>query len=99
LDCNFAWYAASNTVLPVIRVSTQKGKARTVVSIDGRLVPADLGEIRRVRRSIRGRVVLKLGGLDACTNDGIAFLQDWLNAGAQLGNATPFLRLVLKNAE
>lgn len=80
----------------MIRVSTRKEEKCTVVTIDGRLAPADLVEIRRVRNSILGSVALRLGGLEACTGDGIALLQDWLNAGAHLHEATPFLRLVLR---
>jgi hypothetical protein len=84
--------------LEVIRIILQKEQVCTVVTIDGRLVPADFGELQLVRHSIQGDVVLDLSGLYACTNEGIAVLQDWLNGGAQLRKATPFLRLVLKTS-
>ena len=80
----------------MIRITTQQEKSHTVITIDGQLTAADLGEIRRVRRSVRGKVVLKLGGLNVCADDGIRLLQDWLDAGAQLDNANPFLRMLLE---
>ncbi len=67
--------------------------------IDGRLAPADLEEIQRFRQSLPGNVILDLGGLDACADAGIRLLRDWLNTGAQLGNAAPFLRMVLESAK
>jgi len=81
----------------MIRITTHPEPSRTVVAIDGRLTAADFPEIRRVRQSVRGAVALDLGGLDACAKDGIRLLQDWLDAGAQLDAATPFLRMVLQD--
>jgi hypothetical protein len=82
----------------VIRITTHQEKSRTVVTIDGRMTPADLEEVQNVRRSLPGSVTLHLGGLDACDDDGMRVLRDWLNAGARLGFATPFLRMVLEAA-
>ena len=62
-----------------------------------RLTAADFSEIRRVRQSVSGAVALDLGGLDACAQDGIRLLQDWLDAGARLDAATPLLRMVLQD--
>jgi hypothetical protein len=81
----------------MIRITTHPERSRTVVAIDGRLTAADFSEIRRVRQSVSGAVALDLGGLDACANDGIRLLQDWLDAGARLDAATPFLRMVLQD--
>ena len=81
----------------MIRITTRQEPSHTVVTIDGRLMVADLRALRRVRRSVRGAVALDLGGLDACARDGIRLLQDWLDAGAQLDAATPFLRMVLQD--
>ncbi len=80
----------------MIRITTQHEKALTIIIIDGQLMESDLGEIRRARKSARGRVVLKLGGLSGCTDEGIRLLRDWLQAGAQLSDANPFLRMVLE---
>ncbi len=81
----------------MIRITTHPEPLHTMVTIEGRLMAADLRALRRVRRSVRGAVALDLGGLDACANDGIRLLQDWLDAGAQLDAATPFLRMVLQD--
>ena len=81
----------------MIRITTHPEPSRTVVAIDGRLTAADFPEIRRVRQSVSGAVALDLGGLDACAQDGIRLLQDWLDAGARLDAATPFLQMVLQD--
>jgi hypothetical protein len=81
----------------MIRITTHPEPSRTVVAIDGRLTAADFPEIRRVRQLVSGAVALDLGGLDACAQDGIRLLQDWLDAGARLDAATPFLRMVLQD--
>jgi len=81
----------------MIRITTHPEPSRTVVTIDGRLTAADFPEIGRVRQSASGAVALDLGGLDACANDGIRLLQDWLDAGARLDAATPFLRMALQD--
>jgi hypothetical protein len=81
----------------MIRITIHPEPSRTVVAIDGRLTAADFPEIRRVRESISGAVALDLDGLDTCARDGIRLLQDWLDAGARLDAATPFLRMVLQD--
>ncbi len=81
----------------MIRITTQETPAHTVVTIDGQLAAPDLEELRRVRQSVKGQVFLRLDGLDACVEDGIVVLRDWLAAGAQLDTATPFLRMVLQS--
>ena len=81
----------------MIRITIHPEPSRTVVAIDGRLTAADFPEIRRVRQSVSGAVALDLGGLDACAQDGIRLLQGWLDAGARLDAATPFLRMVLQD--
>ncbi len=83
----------------VIRITTQREKSHTVVTIDGQLSAADVGELQRVRESLQGKVVLELGGLSVCANEGVRLLQDWLQAGAQLNNTNPFLRMVLEKHE
>jgi len=79
----------------VIRITAKQEKSRTVVIIEGRLAAADLEELQRVRKSLPGKVILDLGGLDACVDDGIKLLRDWLNTGAQLVHAAPYLRMML----
>ena len=80
----------------MIRITLQQEKAHTLVTIDGQLTASDVGEIQRFRDSVQGKVLLRLGGLSVCADDGVRLLQDWLQAGAQLENANPFLRMVLE---
>jgi hypothetical protein len=82
----------------MIRITTQKEKNSTVVTIDGQVAESDLGEIRRVRKSVTGAVLLNLRGLDACAVGGVRFLREWLDAGARLQSATPFLEMLLKDS-
>lgn len=79
----------------MIRISTRTENSHTAVRIDGRLASADLEEVQRVRESLPADVVLDLGGLDACVEDGIRLLRRWLSEGATLSNAAPFLRMLL----
>ena len=83
----------------MIRISVQKEKNCTTVTIDGQLAEADLDELDRVRSSVSGATVLNLHGLDACAADGIQVLRAWLAAGARLGAATPYLRMMLESGE
>ena len=83
----------------MIRITTQKEKSHAVITIDGQLTAADLGELRRFRRSVRGKVALKLEGLSVFADDGIRLLRDWMDAGAKLENATPFLRMMLEGTK
>jgi hypothetical protein len=80
----------------MIRITTLKANNGTVVTIDGQLADSDLGEIRRVRKSMNGAVDLNLRGLDGCAAGGVRVLRDWLHAGARLQSATPFLQMLLK---
>jgi hypothetical protein len=82
----------------LIRITTQTEGDRTVVTIDGQATESDLGEIRRVRKALKGAVALSLRGLDGCAPAGIRLLREWLDAGALLQDATPFLEMTLKDA-
>ncbi len=66
-----------------------------MITIDGWLASSDFEELQRVRSSVTGEIALKLAGLHSCTSAGISLLQEWLDAGATLADATPFLRIVL----
>lgn len=81
----------------MIRITTQKQGNRTIVTIDGKVAEPDLGEIRRVRKSVKGAVFLNLRGLTACASGGVRVLRDWLDAGARLQAANPFLKMILKD--
>jgi len=89
------WHATSNGLVRMIRITTQSQGNHTVVTIDGQVAESDLKEIQRVRKSVNGEVALNLRGLDACAAGGVRVLRAWLDGGAQLQDATPFLRMIL----
>lgn len=72
-------------------------EARTLLTIAGQLTDLDLRELRRVRNSVQGEVVLDLRGLGTCSDGGVRMLRDWLDSGARLGAATPFLEMLLND--
>jgi len=82
----------------MIRITIQRKENATVVTIDGQVAESDLGAIRRVRKSIKGAVFLNLHGLSSCAFGGVRVLRDWLDAGARLQAATPFLEMILKDS-
>ena len=82
----------------MIRITTRQEQECTVVIIDGHVADADVPEIRRVRSSLAGAVVLSLGGVTGCVSEGVWLLREWLDAGARLRDATLFLRMILEDA-
>ena len=97
IDAGF-WHRISNRFRQMIRITTQTEGNRTIVTIDGQVAESDLGEIRRVRKSMKGAVFLNLHGLNSCAAGGVRVLRDWLDAGARLQAATPFLEMILKDS-
>ena len=91
------WHTTCIKFSRVIRITTERNETGTVVTIDGQMAESDLGEIRRVRKSMKGDVFLNLRGLEACAAGGVRDLRAWLNAGAQLQDANPFLQMILKD--
>jgi hypothetical protein len=80
----------------MIRITVQVEGDHTTVGIAGRLTEIDLNEVQRVRASVKGDVVLSLREMDSCEAGGIRFLRSWLEAGAKLKDANPFVELTLK---
>jgi hypothetical protein len=66
--------------------------------IAGRLESSDIAEITRVRQGLSGEVTLDLGGVSACAEEGIRVLRTWLDDGARLDHAAPFVRMRLETA-
>jgi hypothetical protein len=93
------WHTASEVLWSMIRITTQSAGSRTVVTIDGHVAESDLKEIHRVRKSASGAVVLNLRGLDGCAAGGVRLLRAWLDGGAKLQDATPFLRMILESKQ
>jgi hypothetical protein len=81
----------------MIRIITQIEENATVVTIEGQVADSDLGEIQRVRESMTGAVFLNLRGVKSCAEGGARVLRDWLQAGAKLQAATPYLEMILNN--
>jgi len=81
----------------MIRITTERKEKGTVVTIDGRLADSDLREIQQVRKSVTGEVFLDLRGLEECSAGEVRVLQEWLDAGARLQEANPFLHMILKD--
>ena len=81
----------------MICITTQQEQGGIVIIIDGQIQAADLPEIKRVRMAQAGAVALQLGGVTSCTADGVQLLREWLDAGAQLRDATLFLRMILED--
>jgi hypothetical protein len=80
----------------MIRISVQVAGGHTTVVIAGQLMEIDLNEVQRVRESVSGDVVLSLREMESCEAGGIRFLRSWLEAGAKLRDANPFVELTLK---
>ena len=93
---NTPWHGNSIVLYRMVRITIRKEASRAVVVIDGRLASADLEELQRVRQTLTGSVVLDLGGMLGCADDGIRVLRDWLGSGALVVNAAPFLRMLLE---
>ena len=79
----------------MIRINTVQEPDCVAVIIDGELSPAELPEVRRVRASLSGTVMLQLSGLSVCSDEGVRELREWLASGASLRDADLFLRMVL----
>ena len=91
------WHTLCYSARYMIRISLEQAKHNTIVVIDGRLLEADLDELARVRDSVTGATVLSLHGLEFCVGAGIQALRAWLDAGARLQDATPYLRMMLED--
>ncbi len=87
------------TPMNMIRITTQRHQDHTVVIIDGRVAESDLKAIQRVRKALKGEVVLSLRGLAEGGPACIRLLRSWLDAGARLQDATPFLEMMLKDSK
>jgi hypothetical protein len=81
----------------MFRITTEKQRALTLVTLDGRLTDSDVEEIHRVLSSVTGPVVLSLSGLETCSGKAVVELKQWLAAGFTLQGATPFMRMLLNN--
>lgn len=79
----------------MFRLSLQKKRALTVVTLDGRLADANLEEVHRVLSSVTGSAALNLGGLETCSERALSELRYFIDAGFATRGATPFIRMLL----
>jgi hypothetical protein len=80
----------------VIRIAVGKQQKDTVVAIDGDLVASELGELRRVRGSISGGVILHLENVISADAESLAELRDWIQDGALTRGASPYIQMMLE---
>jgi hypothetical protein len=80
----------------MIRIELARLKDEIAVTISGRLVAEDLGEVKRVRQSISGGVLLDLKNLLSADPKSILELRDWIEHGARTQGASPYLQLLLE---
>ena len=83
----------------MIRIITRIEEDGTIVTIEGQIADSDLGEIQRVRESVKGAVFLNLRGVKSCAEGGTRVLREWLEAGAKLQAATPYLGMILNSPQ
>ncbi|MEI7902888.1 MAG: hypothetical protein WCK89_21795 [bacterium] len=79
----------------MFRITTQKTRDHTVVTLDGRLADSDVEEVRRVLSSVTAPAALSLSDLETCSEGAVAELLHWMDAGFTLQGATPFMRMLL----
>jgi hypothetical protein len=61
----------------MVRITTLEG-SHTLVTIDGHVAESDLNEIKHVRKSVKGTVLLNLRGVAECAPGGVRVLRAWL---------------------
>jgi hypothetical protein len=81
----------------MIRITSQHQQNETIVNIDGDMIDTDVPEVRQAQTALTGPVALNLSDLTACSREGVSVLQEWLDSGARLLDATLYLRMVLNS--
>ena len=77
-----------------IVVSTQEND--TVVTVDGDLAALELEELKRVRSSVSGAVILRLENVLSVDAESLAELRDWIQDGALAQGASPYIQMLLE---
>jgi hypothetical protein len=80
----------------VVNLELSKREDETVLTVSGRLVGSDLGELQGVRGSISGPVMLSLKDLLSADEENLRELRDWIEHGARTQGASPYLQLLLE---
>jgi hypothetical protein len=80
----------------MIRISVTKQQEDTVVAIGGDIVASDLEELRQVRSSMSGLVILCLENVISADAESLAELRDWIEDGALTRGASPYIQMMLE---
>jgi hypothetical protein len=83
----------------MVRIDTSPEDSKTAVSVAGYLSGSGVGELLRTCHSIEGEIVLDLSGLRSADPEGIKAIRELVRGGAELREASPFIRLLLDDRE
>jgi len=79
-----------------VRVSRTMVEQETVLQIDGQLRSADTEELAKECASVEGRLTLELSNLVSADSKGVELLLELVSLGAEVRNASPYVRLLMK---
>ena len=79
----------------MFRITLQKKRGLTVVTLDGRLADTDIEEVHRVMSAVTGSAALNLSGLETCSEGALSELRHWIEAGGTIRGATPYMKMML----
>lgn len=79
-----------------VRITKSVDSETTVLSVAGRLVSEDVGELKTEFQGIKGPVALNLSDLQSSDPSGTAILLEIASLGAELRGASPYIELLLK---
>jgi hypothetical protein len=80
----------------VIHIKLSQQEHATSVAIGGRLIGADLDELKQVRHSVSGAVILDLKDLLSADAENLVELRDWIQHGARIQGASSYLEILLE---
>ncbi len=79
------------------RIESKSEASHTVVTISGRLSGHAVEELRRLRRSIEGTVILDLSSLVSASYEGVKAIRALFLEGDETRSASPFVELLLRD--
>lgn len=82
-----------------VRISSRYDEGRTVITVLGILKARHVGELERVCAAADSPLVVDLTGLLFADAAGSEMLRRLVDAGAEVLNASPYVRILLEDAE
>ena len=79
----------------MFRISIQPKSTTTTVTLDGDLNDQDTAEVHLVLSEIAGDTTLDLRGLETCSEMAAGELRSWIDKGATIKGANPYIRMLL----